>query len=132
MSTTSSSFGWVSFSKPKDDWYYLPLDERERLIQSWAAVRDAAIAKGAAHLGDFEVRASSSWARMAMWEFADLVTLTEMIDALSEASYYQYFAEENTFGRKSGDSLATYMTAADHTVGFVQTEAEMERGAQHG
>ncbi len=123
MSTTGTSFGWVSFSRPKDDWYYLPREERERLLQRWEAVRNEAISQGAAHLGDFEVRASSCWARMAMWEFADLAILTEMIDALSEASYYQYFAEENTFGRKTDDSLATYMTAADHTASFV------ERGA---
>ncbi len=122
MITTGTSFGWVSFSRPKDDWYYLPREERERLLQSWEAVRKEAISQGATHLGDFEVRASSSWARMAMWEFADLATLTEMIDALSEASYYQYFAEENTFGRKTSVSLETYMTAADQTVSIVQSE----------
>lgn len=123
MSTTGSSFGWVSFSKPKDDWYYLPRDERERLIKSWAAIRAEAIARGATHLGDFEVRASSSWARMAMWEFAALTILTEMIDALSDASYYRYFAEENTFGRKTDDPLAPYMTAADHTANLVRRGA---------
>jgi hypothetical protein len=122
MSTTGSSFGWVSFSKPKDDWYYLTREDRERLIQRWETIRSAAISRGAEHLGDFEVRASSSWARMAMWEFADLQSLTEMIDALSEASYYQYFAEENTFGRKTDSPLANYMTAADHTARLVQTE----------
>lgn len=127
MTTTGTSYGWVSFSRPKDDWYYLPREPRERLLRRWEAIRAEAIARGAAHLGDFEVRASSSWARMAMWEFAELGTLTDMIDALSEASYYQYFAEENTFGRKTDDSLAPYMTAADSTVSFVQLERE--RGA---
>jgi hypothetical protein len=123
MSTSGSSFGWVSFSRPKDDWYYLPREERVRLLQAWEAIRSDAISRGAAHLGDYEVRASSSWARMAMWEFSDLAILTEMIDALSEASYYQYFAEENTFGRKTDKPLETYMTAADHTATLV------ERGA---
>ena len=131
MSATGSSFGWVSFSRPKDDWYYLPHAERERLMQRWSELRDEAIAQGATHRGDFEVRATSSWARMAIWEFSNLQTLTELIDDLSEASYYQYFAEENTFGRKTDDSLEPYMTAADYTAGFLKTDSasETERGA---
>jgi hypothetical protein len=41
-----------------------------------------------------------------------------MIDALSEAGYYQYFAEENAFGRRTEDPHRNFNVAADATQSF--------------
>ena len=37
-----------SASEPKDEWYYLTRDERERLLEEWGAIRAAAVGQGAA------------------------------------------------------------------------------------
>jgi chlorite dismutase len=108
--------GWVSFWKPKDEWYYLPLDERERLLGEWGTIRAAAVGQGATQFGTYECRASTAWARVSFWEFPDLGVLTEMVDALSDAAYYQYFAEENAFGRRTEDPYGNYVVAADATL----------------
>jgi len=70
------------------------------------------VARGAVRLGVYECRASTAWARVALWEFPDLGVLTEMVDRLSEAAYYQYFAEENAFGRRTERPYENYETAA--------------------
>lgn len=111
----NSRLGWVNFSRPRDDWYYLPRADRERLLARWSEIHDTAIAAGANQFGVYEVRATSSWARLALWEFPNLAALTGMIDALSDAEYYRYFIEENTFGKETDDPLANFMVAADLT-----------------
>ena len=118
MSAAPSRIGWVNFWKPKDEWYYLSRAERDRLLGEWEAIREAAIARGAVCFGSYECRASTAWARVALWEFPDLDALTGMVDALAAAAYYQYFAEENAFGRRTEEPFANYMAAADATGAF--------------
>ncbi len=122
----SDRLGWVNFSRPRDDWYYLPRPERERLLDVWQQIQSTAMAAGAQRFGVYEVRASTCWARLAIWEFPELSVLTTMVDALSEAEYYRYFAEENAFGRRTDDLFANYMIAADHTASFQE-----ESGGTH-
>lgn len=112
--------GWVNFSRPRDDWYYLAHADREQLLDSWQQIHAAAVTAGAQRFGVYEVRASTHWARLAMWEFPDLDVLTTMVDALSDAEYYRYFAEENAFGRASDDPFANYMIAADLTASLLE------------
>jgi hypothetical protein len=118
VSDGDERIGWINYWKPKDEWYYLPRDDRERLLHEWNAIRAAAAAGGANQFGVYECRASTSWARVALWEFPSLDALTTMIDALSEAGYYQYFAEENAFGRRTEDPYRNFSVAADATQSF--------------
>jgi hypothetical protein len=90
------------------------------LLAAWDAIRGEAVAAGARRFGTYECRASAAWARVSLWEFPDLATLTRMVDALSDAAYYQYFAEENAFGRRTEDPYANYMAAADATESFLE------------
>lgn len=115
MNGAAPTFGWINFWKPKDEWYYLPAAERDGLLARWEAVRQAAIARGAVRLGDYECRASTAWARVSLWEFPDLRVLTEMVDGLADAAYYQYFAEENAFGRRTARPYENYVAAAEMT-----------------
>ncbi len=80
--------------------------------------RRGPVAQGATRLGIYECRASTAWARVSLWEFPDLELLTRMVDALSAAAYYQYFAEENAFGRRSEDPYGNFAVAADATAAF--------------
>jgi|GEM_PF-888948 len=112
MSGQPASVGWINFWKPKDEWYYLTVYERDRLLERWESIREAAVARGAVRLGVYECRASTAWARVALWEFPDLQALTEMVDRLSEAAYYQYFAEENSFGRRTERPYENFEVAA--------------------
>ncbi len=118
MSDATGHIGWVNFWKPKDEWYYLPRDERERLLATWDAIRNEAMARGTRRIGSYECRASTAWARVSIWEFPDLAVLTGMVEALSDAGYYQYFAEENAFGRRTESPYENYVVAADATASF--------------
>ncbi|MFN8662971.1 MAG: DUF6616 family protein [Thermomicrobiales bacterium] len=118
----SERLGWVNFSRPRDDWYYLSPADRERLLDTWQQIHAAAEAAGAQRFGVYEVRASTRWARLAVWEFPDLRVLTGMVDALSDAEYYRYFAEENAFGREIDDPFANYMIAADQTASLLEDQ----------
>lgn len=118
MSEVAERIGWINFWKPKDEWDYLSRDDRERLLREWNAIRGSAAAQGANHLGTYECRASTSWARVSLWEFPALDILISMVEALSEAGYYQYFAEENAFGRRTEDPYRNYIVAADATQSF--------------
>ncbi len=118
MSEPMGPIGWINFWKPKDEWYYLAPDERRRLLAAWEAIRGHAGARGARNLGSYECRASTAWARVALWEFPNLETLTDMVDALSDAGYYQYFAEENAFGRRTEEPYLNFMVAADATASY--------------
>ena len=120
--------GWVNFSRPRDDWYYLAHADRERLLHTWQQIHATAVTAGAQRFGVYEVRASTHWARLAMWEFPDLDVLTTMVDALSDAEYYRYFAEENAFGRASDDPFANYMIAAELTASFLEDEGGAHLG----
>jgi hypothetical protein len=119
VSDASERIGWINFWKPKDEWYYLARADRERLIGEWEAIRAAATEAGATRLGTYECRASTAWARVSLWEFPQLDVLTRMVDALAGSAYYQYFAEENAFGRRTEDPLGNFMVAADATGSFV-------------
>jgi hypothetical protein len=116
MTDESSPLAWINFWKPKDEWYYLERAERQSLLEWWEEFRNAAVAAGARRLGTFACRANSDWARVSLWEFPDVETLTEMIDELSAAGYYQYFAEDNTFGVSVEEPYETYMAAADAAI----------------
>lgn len=118
MSEATPRIGWVNFWKPKDEWYYLSAAERERRLGRWESIRAEAIAGGAVCLGSYECRASTAWARVSLWEFPDLDALTGMVDALAEASYYQYFAEENAFGRRTEDPIMNFEVAAAATESY--------------
>ena len=118
MSEPMGPIGWINFWKPKDEWYYLPPQERTRLLAAWEAIREGAVARGARRLGSYECRASTAWARVALWELPDLETLTGMVEALSEAGYYQYFAEENAFGRRTEEPYENFVVAADATAAY--------------
>jgi hypothetical protein len=118
MTDAAGPLGWINYWKPKDEWHYLPAERRQTLLAAWSAIRDDAVAAGARHLGTYECRASTAWARASLWEFPDLATLTSMVDALSDAAYYQYFAEENAFGRRTEEPYANYLAAADATESF--------------
>jgi len=115
VSKREEALGWVNFWKPKDDWYYLPREERVRLLQQWDDIRQQAVAQGAIRIGTYECRASSAWARVSTWEFPSLELLTGMVDALSDAGYFEYFAEENAFGRRTNEPMQNYIVAADVT-----------------
>ena len=119
MTDAAERIGWINFWKPKDEWYYLSRDERERLMGEWEAIRTAAKSEGARQLGTYECRASTAWARVSLWEFPELDVLTRMVEALADAAYYQYFAEENAFGCRTEDPLGNFMVAADATASFV-------------
>ena len=118
MSDSAERIGWINFWKPIDEWYYLSRDDRERLMGEWEAIRAVATSAGANRLGSYECRASTAWARVSLWEFPRLDVLTRMVDALADAAYYQYFAEENAFGRRTEDPLGNFMVAADATETF--------------
>ncbi len=118
MSQTEGTLGWINYWKPKDEWYYLPRQRREQLLRAWEGIRASAVDQGASRLGTYECRASTSWARVSLWEFPNLDVLTGMVDALSHADYYQYFAEENAFGRRTEDPYRNYTIAADLTESF--------------
>jgi hypothetical protein len=118
VSEAAGRIGWINFWKPKDEWYYLSREDRERLMGTWDAIRTAAMDEGASRLGSYECRASTAWARVSLWEFPDLAVLTSMVDALADAAYYQYFAEENAFGWRTEDPLDNFMVAANATFDF--------------
>ena len=106
---------WISYWKPKDEWYYLPRNKREELLERWEGIRREAISQGARQLATYECRANTRWARVSVWEFPDLGLLRNMVTELEEAAYYQYFAEHNAIGRRTGDPYENYMVAADLT-----------------
>lgn len=105
--------GWVSFYKPKDDWYYLGRAAQEELLRSVSAIRDKAVSRGARRIGSYKSRGQTSWARFDLWEFPALDVLTDMVADLEEAGYYQYFAESNSFGRRTDEPFANYMAAGE-------------------
>ena len=116
MNEVSRGVAWINFWKPKDDWYYLSHDEREKLLSRWNNIRTAAVIRGANSLGTFACRANTDWARVSLWTFPDLTVLTELHDELSDARYYQYFAEANSFGLHVANPYDTFMAAADATI----------------
>ncbi len=118
MRDAEEKLGWINYWKPKDEWYYLPRHRREQLLRDWEDIRAWAIAQGASRLGTYECRASTPWARVSLWDFPNLDVLTGMVDALSNAGYHQYFAEENVFGRRTEDPYHNYTVAADLTESF--------------
>ena len=74
---------------------------------------------GITHLGGTSVMLGDDVGfgkRESVADFARV--LTEMVDALSDAAYYQYFAEENAFGRRTEDPYGNYVVAADATLAF--------------
>jgi hypothetical protein len=116
MSQRQEPLGWISYWKPKDEWYYLPRDKREELLEQWEEIRQGAITRGAQRVGNYECRANTRWARVSVWEFPGLELLRNMVTELEETSYYYYFAEQNAFGRRTSDPYENYMVAADLTV----------------
>ncbi len=118
MNLAGQPLGWINYWKPKDDWYYVPQDRREQLLIEWERIRRIAAAQGANLQGTYECRASTPWARVSLWEFPDLEVMIGMVDALSDAGYYQYFTEENAFGRRTEDPYRNYIIAADSTEAF--------------
>lgn len=107
--------GWLTFWKPKDAWYYAASREREKLLARWAAIRQRALDAGARLVGDYECRANTTWARVSVWEFPGLEPLLAMLDALEEAEYYRYIADDNVLGRRTDAPFANYEVAAGHT-----------------
>lgn len=92
--------GWMKFWKPKDDWYYLEPTQREAYLKAWDTVVERATEEGARLLGVYKCRGQSSWSRFELWEFPDLDTLVRFSNNLEEIGHYQYFAEDNTVGRR--------------------------------
>jgi hypothetical protein len=92
--------GWVKFWKPKDDWYYLPADQRQAYLNAYEQVADVAQAGGARLVGAYACRGQSTWSRFEFWEFATLQAVIDFTHALEEIGHYQYFAESNTVGRR--------------------------------
>jgi hypothetical protein len=97
---SSQPLGWINFWKPKDDWYYLAPDARRAYFDQYVEVVKRAEGAGARRLGSYKCRGQSLWSRFEVWEFPDLRVLVEMNQALEEIGHYQYFAEDNTVGRR--------------------------------
>jgi hypothetical protein len=112
--------GWVNFWSPKDEWYYLPAGRRTELLAQWQVIHEDVFARGARRLGSYETRASTAWARVSLWEFPSFELLMEMVDRLGDAAYYEFFSEENAFGRRTEEPHANYLAAADATAAFVK------------
>lgn len=100
MEHSSQPLGWINFWKPKDDWYYLSPDRRQAYFDQYSEVISKAEAAGAKRIGGYKCRGQSLWARFEVWEFPVLGVLVEMNQALEEIGHYQYFAEDNTLGRR--------------------------------
>jgi chlorite dismutase len=116
VSEESGRIAWINFWKPKDDWYYLAPDKRRELLERWQDIRSRFQSQGARHTGTYECRANTDWARVSLWEFADISELTRMVEELADASYYQFFAESNAFGFYVEEPYRNYVVAADATV----------------
>jgi hypothetical protein len=96
----SEPIGWIKFWKPKDDWYYLESTERQAYLDAYANVVARASEQGARLVGTYKCRGQSQWARFELWEFPDLQAVVDLTNALEEIGHFQYFAEENTIGRR--------------------------------
>lgn len=116
MNQREEPLGWISYWRPKDEWYYLPHSQRDELLEQWQAIRQEAISRGARRVADYECRADTRWARVSVWEFPELEVLRGMVTELEEASYHRYFAEHNTLGRRTSDPYDNYVVAAELTV----------------
>jgi hypothetical protein len=96
----SKVIGWVKFWKPKDDWYYLEPDERQVYLNAYIRAVEKAKFAGARLLGTYKCRGQSKWARFELWEFPDIQSVTNLTNELEEIGHFQYFAEDNTVGRR--------------------------------
>lgn len=92
--------GWIKLWKPKNDWYYLEPGERQLYLKAYAEVIDRAREKGAKLLGAYKCRGQSEWARFELWEFPELQCTIDLTNDLEEIGHFQYFAEDNTIGRR--------------------------------
>lgn len=105
--TINTPVGWVKFWKPKDDWYYLDPEERQTYLNDYVAATEDVTAQGARLIGTYKCRGQSTWSRFEVWEFPELHLLIDFTHRLEEIGHFQYFAEENTVGRryeKAGDA----------------------------
>ncbi len=92
--------GWVKFWTPKDDWYYLTETERESYIAQFDQAVTEARDGGADLIGVYKCRGQSEWMRFEIWEFPSLDDVIAFTRTLESIGHYQYFAEDNTVGRK--------------------------------
>ncbi|HBY93137.1 MAG TPA: hypothetical protein DEP84_04090 [Chloroflexi bacterium] len=97
---TAQPLGWVKFWKPTDDWYYLEPASRQAYLDSYGRCVARATERGARLLGTYKCRGQSRWARFEVWEFPDVQVIIDFTNDLEEVGHYQYFAEENTVGRR--------------------------------
>lgn len=96
----SEPIGWMKFWKPKDDWYYLDPADREAYLKAYTDLVIEAEEKGARLLGAYKCRGQSKWARFELWEFPTLQAVVDFTNKLEEIGHFQYFAEDNTIGRR--------------------------------
>ena len=97
---SNQKIGWVKFWTPKDDWYYLREPEREKYLTLFnQAVRNA-MDKGGNLIGVYKCRGQSEWMRFEIWEFPSVNIIIDFTQELESIRHYQYFAEDNTVGRK--------------------------------
>lgn len=92
--------GWVKFLTPKDDWYYIDSEERNRYYENYEKITSKVFEKGAKLIGTYKCRGQSPWFRFEVWEFPLLAILIDFSNALEDIGHYKYFEEENVFGRK--------------------------------
>jgi hypothetical protein len=98
--TATKPLGWVKFWTPKDDWYYLSSDDRQKYFDDYEKVVSQALEKGAVLIGTYKCRGQSPWLRFEVWEFPEISILIEFSNSLEDIGHFQYFEEDNTVGRK--------------------------------
>lgn len=98
--TAQRPIAWVKFWKPKDDWYYLDPSERETYLNAYTELVNTVTEEGARLLGTYKCRGQAKWARFEVWEFPNLQMIIDLTNDLEEIGHFQYFAEDNTVGRR--------------------------------
>ena len=100
MNDEKNMIGWVKYWTPKDDWYYLSEEEREKYINQYNQIVEKTKESGADLIGVYKCRGQSSWMRFEFWEFPAVEDIIEFTNQLEEIGHYQFFEEDHTVGRK--------------------------------
>ncbi len=92
------TYGLVEFWKPRDNWYDLTPEEKNRFLDGIRENIATLSAKGVKRLGIYRCRGFGDWDGMAFFECPDAESVEAVAEGSESHDWYHYFEGNNIAG----------------------------------
>ena len=93
-----TTYGLVEYWKPRDNWYDLSSDEKEKFLDGIRENISTLGGRGVKLIGIYRCRAFGEWDGMAFFECPDADGVEAVAEGSESHDWYHYFEGDNVVG----------------------------------